>query len=411
MLTSILFAVQILLLATFGFVVAYLFVLSILAACARTPARPEPHTRRRFAVLIPAHNEEFTIIPTIQSIFRLDYPRERFDLFVIADNCTDRTAEVSKSRGAIVLERTDDLQRGKGHALRWCMDRLLSQTERYDAFVVVDADSVISSNFLYVMNGCLEQGAKVMQSSDLVSPQPTSWNSEMTRLGFVLYNHVRPLGRQVIGCSAGLRGNGMCFAAEVLRSHPWQAYSRTEDLEFGLHLLLKGIPVTFVPDAGVLATMPQNPQLAESQRARWEGGRFPVIKKFASPLLQEALLRHSLRCADAFIDLVTLPLINLMALVSCVLFVTVVLYVAGLSSMLSFALIWTIVFVCGFLHMFIGLYAARADKSLYKALFHLPRFTMWKAFLYLKLVQRGETKEWIRTTREPAVAHEKSAKI
>ena len=277
----VLVVVQLLLLVTVGTLVTYLFVLSVLAAMARGSTRVEPTLARRFAVLVPAYNEELTIAPTLQSILQMNYPRTLFDVFVIADNCTDGTAAVSREHGATVIERRNKELRGKGYALRWAIDRLLSSSEAYDAFVVVDADSTVSRNFLGIMSSYLEKGVQVLQSSDLVRPQPGAWSSEIIRLGFILYNYVRPLGRRVLGCSAGLRGNGMCFAANVLRSFPWEAYSRAEDLEFGLYLLLQGVSTVFAPEASVLATMPLNARLAESQRERWEGGRVPIIKKYA----------------------------------------------------------------------------------------------------------------------------------
>jgi 1,2-diacylglycerol 3-beta-glucosyltransferase len=343
-----LLTIHIFLLATIGLLVVYLFMLSVFAACARVPGQLDTTRSRRFAVLIPAHNEEFTIAPTITSLLELEYPAQHFDVVVIADNCTDRTADVARKSGTIVYERTNAELRGKGHALRWCFDRLLSGSDQYDAFVVIDADSVVSANFLTVMNHYLERGDTVIQASDLVKPQPGAWSSEMTRLGFTLYNYARPLGRRVIGCSTGLRGNGMCFAADVLRSHPWEAYTRTEDLEFGLSLLLAGIPVAFAPQAFVLATMPQNPQLAESQRARWEHGRFPVIRTFGPILLNKTLRHGSFRSLDAFIDLITPPLINLMAIVLGILLFTLALLFSGVVSMLPFAYIWTSMFLLGF---------------------------------------------------------------
>jgi 1,2-diacylglycerol 3-beta-glucosyltransferase len=401
--------IHIFFLAAIGFLVVYLFMLSVLAACARVPRQFETTSERRFAVLIPAHNEEFTIAPTIKSLLELKYPPQNFDVVVVADNCTDRTADLARESGIIVYERTSTELRGKGHALRWCFDRLLSQSQGYDAFVVVDADSVVSKNFLAVMNHYLDRGDNVIQASDLVKPQPGAWSSEMTRLGFTLYNYTRPLGRRVIGCSAGLRGNGMCFAADVLRSHPWEAYTRTEDLEFGLSLFLAGIPVAFAPQASVLATMPQNPQLAESQRARWEHGRFPVIKKYGPLLLRHGLLHASYKSFDVLIDLVTPPLINLMGIVLGILFLATTFYFAGVASMLTFVYLWTCVLFLGILHTFIGLFAARADKFLYKSLVHLPRYALWKVMLYMKLVRHGETNEWIRTTRESLAANDRSA--
>lgn len=399
-------ALQILFLATIGFLVFYLFLLSVLASIARVPKIFETARTRQFAVIVPAHNEESTIGPTIKSILNLDYPRGRFDVVVIADNCTDLTANVARDSGAIVVERMTNELRGKGHALRWCFDLLLSDPTKYDALVVVDADSTVSTNFLTVMSSYLERGDRVIQAADLVKPNPGAWSSELTRLGFMLYNYVRPLGRTVIGCTAGLRGNGMCFAADVLREYPWQAYTRTEDLEFGLYLFLHGISVSFAPQASVLATMPQNPKLAESQRARWERGRLPVIKRYGPLLIKNALLRGSFKFLDSFVDLVTPPLINLIAAVLVILFFTWCLYLAGVASMLAFAWLWTCVIFLGFFHMFIGLYASDADRSLYRALFSLPRYAVWKAMLYLKLAHQRETNEWIRTTREPLVPHD-----
>ncbi len=409
MMQGMLLVVELLLLASVGLCVFYVFVLSVLAASVRRKPKIEPTVSRRFAVVVPAHNEESTIAPTIQSILRMDYPRHLFDAFVVADNCTDRTAAVSREEGAIVLERNEDALRGKGYALRWSTDRLLSSPQAYDAIVIIDADSVISSSFLGVMNSYLQSGAQVVQSSDLVKPQPGAWSPEITRLGFVLYNYVRPLGRRVLGCSAGLRGNGMCLSAAVLRSFPWNAYSRAEDLEFGLYLLLRGIPTIFAPEALVLATMPRNPRLAESQRARWEGGRLPIIRKFAPRLLHQGLSQLSLKHIDALIDLLTPALMNLAALVSGILLCTAILFYAGIHSMLVFVEVWIVLLILGFLHTLIGLYAARADTSLYKTLFYLPRYAIWKVMLYLKLTQKLKAEEWVRTTREPVVSDGKPA--
>ena len=201
----------------------------------------------------------------------------------------------------------------------------------------------------------------------------------------------------------------MCFDANVLRSFPWQAYSRAEDLEFGLYLLLQGIPTVFAPETGVLATMPVSPRLAESQRARWEGGRVPVIKKYAPKLLKKWILHGSFVCLDALIDLLTPALINLMAFVLAILTLTSILSATGMSFMFLFAEIWLGVLILGVLHMLIGLYAAHADRALYKTLLHLPRYTLWKLLLYLRLVRRDRTQEWIRTAREAVAANGKSA--
>jgi 1,2-diacylglycerol 3-beta-glucosyltransferase len=393
-------AIQIFMLAVFGFLLAYLAGLSILALFARWPKTISVSRNRRMAVIIPAHNEEFTIAPTVRSFQAVDYPVEDFAIIVVADNCTDRTADVAHSLGAEVHRRTSMEQRGKGYALRWILDKLLADSRGFEGYLVVDADSVVSRNILQRINGYLEKGSEVIQCSDIVRAEPGAWSAEITRIGFTLYNIVRPLGRSVLGGSAGLRGNGMAFSAELLRRIPWHAYSLAEDLEFGLHLLLHGARITFLPEVQVVATMPRNPSIAESQRTRWEGGRLPVIRRYTPMLLAAALRQRSPLLLDAWIDLVTPPLINLMVMVTFCGLLTTGLALVGMHHMSLFAILWGIVWLLGLVHMFVGLYAARADTGQYRALLYVPRYALWKMALYLRITQKGQTREWIRTGRE-----------
>jgi cellulose synthase/poly-beta-1,6-N-acetylglucosamine synthase-like glycosyltransferase len=354
------------------------------------------------AFIVPAHNEELAIGKTLRSLLAVDYPRDYFDVIVIADNCTDRTAEIARREGAIVYERWNASLRGKGYALRWCFDRLMVEKSFYEAIVVVDADSVVSSNFLGVMSFYLEGGAKAIQSSDVVEPQLGAWSPELTRVGFMLYNYVRPLGRRVIGCSAGLRGNGMCITVDTLRQVPWQAYSLNEDLEYGLVLLLHGISVLFAPEATVYATMPKNPDNAKTQRARWEAGRFPVIRNYTGALIMGALKHGSFRAFDAFVDLVTPPLTNLVTFVSLLLFGTLLLHWVGIEGAAPFVWLWLMLLGVAAVHVVVGLHAAGADRSMYKALLFLPRYGLWKLNVYLGVLQGKRTDKWIRTARESA---------
>jgi 1,2-diacylglycerol 3-beta-glucosyltransferase len=392
--------VEIALVAVFGLFLLYLALLSALALTARKRSAVRSSKFQRIAVVVPAHNEESSIERTIHSLLAVDYPRESFDVIVVADNCTDRTAEVATNLGGIVYKRHNPKLHGKGYALRWCFDQLVSDKALYQAIVVVDADSVVSRNFLLVMNSYLESGAKVIQSSDLVKPRPGAWSAEVTRVGFTLYNYVRPLGRRVIKCSAGLRGNGMCFATETLRRIPWEAYSIAEDLEYGLMLLLKGVNVIFAPEAVVQATMPEKAENAEAPRARWEVGRFPIIKKYAGELLWTAIRNRSFRVLDAFIDLVTPPLVNLLAVVTIFFFLNLLLWGFGIAETALFVWLWAALFGVAAVHVLVGLYAAEADRSLYKALLHIPRYALWKLGVYGKVLQRGSSRRWIRTARE-----------
>jgi 1,2-diacylglycerol 3-beta-glucosyltransferase len=390
---------QIALLCITGFFSSYLLLLSMLALMARRRATFGTKERHRFALVTPAHNEESAIARTLQSFFMIDYPPELRDIVVVADNCSDATARVAREAGAIVYEREDRGLRGKGYALRWVFDKFAEEEAGYDAVVVIDADSAASRNFLSVMNYYLANGMRALQSSDLVTPEPGVWSVEATRLGFTLYNYVRPLGRRMLGGHAGARGNGMCFAWSALERVPWTAFSQNEDLEYGLQLLLNGIPVAFAPEAEVLATMPAVARNAESQRSRWEAGRFMMIRKYAWPLLRAFVARRSFAFFDAFVDLVMPPLVNFLALCLMLGAASGALALIGVLHPV-FPLLWVLVTLLAVLHMVFGLRAPGVDPSLRTTLVHIPRYAWWKLLLYLRLVRKGHTSEWVRTTRE-----------
>ncbi|MGH2567367.1 MAG: glycosyltransferase family 2 protein, partial [Bacteroidota bacterium] len=385
----ILEVVEAILLVVLGFFLLYLAMLSLLALAAKRNLSFPASRLRRLAIVVPAHNEEFAIGKTLRSFSTIDYPKELFDVVVVADNCHDNTARIAHSYGATVFERFNPNLQGKGHALRWVFEKLLDQTPSYDAMVVVDADSTVSSNLLTVLNFYLERGNKVIQVADLVRPFPGAWSPEVTRLAFTLYNYVRPLGRKVFGCSAGLRGNGMCFSAETLRAHPWQAFSLTEDLEYGLILLLQGISVVFAPEAQVLAAMPQHSKDALTQRTRWEAGRLPVIKRYTGRLLARALRRLSFNAFDAVVDLLTPPLVNLLIVVFAFTSVHAIVLALDVQGTSRYLWWWLMLIALGLVHVFVGLLAARAHRSLYKALFYVPRYAVWKLLLYLKIINNG----------------------
>ncbi len=398
----ILLILEILMLCLVGFPLIYLAALSLLALFAHERVEFPATRLHRFAFVVPAHDEELSIERTVQSLLNVNYPREAFDVIVVADNCTDRTAPLARALGATVYERSHPVERSKGHALRWAFDRLLPLQPAYDAFVVIDADSVVVENYLTVMNFYLGHGARAIQCSDLAAPQPGSWSAEITRLGFTLYNYVRPMARKLLGGSAGIRGNGMCFAASLLPEIPWSTYSLNEDLEYGLILLLQGVRVTFAPEARVLATMPARAEDARSQRERWESGRFPIIRTYGTKLIVYALRHRSFAAFDAWIDLLTPAFVNLFGIAAFVFCAHLLLGLFGWRHG-TYVILWGCITLAGLGHVILGLVAARADAGLFRAFFFIPKYALWKLLLYLKILRRGSQADWIRTARDPAL--------
>lgn len=382
-----------------GILLGYQMILSFVALRGRNREEFPVEKERKFAIVIPAHNEEKVISKTLYSLFGLIYPKNLCDIIVVADNCTDNTAKIARKLGAEVMERTNEQNKGKGYALRWAFDRILDREEDYDGIVVFDSDSLVSANYLNVMNWYIENGSEVIQSSDLVLPQPGVWSSEVTRIGFLLYNYVKPRAKKMIGLDMGLRGNGMCFRADILREHPWQAWSLTEDVEYGLRLLLKDVSIDFAPEAVVWAQMPQQSENAESQRMRWEMGRYPIIREYAPKLLAKSFRKRSLRYLDALADLVNPPLVNTLLFVIGMIGLNILLWAIGWIS-LAYAGIWGAVALMGVLHLFVGLIAAEADSQIYRSILHIPLYAFWKVKVYLKTWFNGREQEWIRTTRD-----------
>ena len=377
----------------------YQFLLGLLALNAKMITSFETKKIRKFAIVVPAHNEEKIITKTVYSLSGLIYPKRCYEVFVVADNCTDNTAKVAGSLGVNVLERTNADKTGKGFALRWAFDKILAEKDTFDAIIVVDADSLVSGNYLEVMNYYLEQGSRVIQSSDLVLPDPGNWSVEATRIGFLLYNYVKPLGRKVLNLNMGLRGNGMCFSVDVLREIPWQAWSLIEDVEYGLILLLNEEKIDFAPEATVLAQMPVEAKNAESQRSRWEIGRYGIIKTYTGKFLFKAIKKRSASYFDVFLDLITPPFVNVMLITVTILFLSVLFWFLNLLPALHIAL-WGLLLIIGIAYFFLGLYVSGADKNLYRSLLRIPYFIFWKLKLYLNVFRKGKTKEWVRTERD-----------
>ncbi len=383
----------------FAPLLCYQLFLAVMALKAKIQVFFEADTFRKFAFIIPAHNEEKIIAKTIYSLSGLIYPKNLYDVFVIADNCTDSTASLARSLGVTVLERTNNTEKGKGYALRWAFDQVLASKKDYNAVIVVDADSLISGNYLEVMNYYLEHGSRVIQSSDLVLPEPGNWSVEATRIGFLLFNYVKPLGRKVLHFNMGLRGNGMCFDTRILKEIPWQAWSLTEDVEYGLILIFHGIKIAFAPEATVLAQMPIDASNAESQRSRWEIGRFQIIRAYASKFFFESFRKGSISHFDTFIDLITPPFVNMMFIISSIFMVSLLFWLVGFISIELF-LLWGTLVALGIAYLFLGLYIAKAEKSLYRSLLHLPVYAFWKLKVYMKALKNGKEVKWIKTERD-----------
>ena len=388
-----------------GILAGYLAVITGAAAATRSPrpgAGPPPTpSGRRFAILVPAHNEQLVIGQALDGFAHLDYPPELFQVHVVADNCSDETAAVVRRSRFSVHERTDAQMPGKGPALNWLYRRVRDGDWAFDAVVIVDADTTLNPSFLRHVAAALDDGAVAIQAFYGVRDPDGSPTAALRYAALACRHHVRPLGRVAIGGSCGLYGNGMVFATDLMDGRSWTGHL-TEDMEFQMELLLDGHLVRYVPGAVLEAEMPSTLDAASSQNERWELGRIEMARRYVPMLARRAIRQRKQRLAhaDATLDALVPPLSVLIAANA----------VCGISS-LAMALIgrrridrinlassaFSSAVIVG--HVLFGLRAIDAPRSVYRSLWKAPRFILWKLGLWRRLLDRQATVQWTRTTR------------
>ena len=259
--------------------------------------------KKTFAVVVAAHNEEAVIGLLVENLKGLDYPKNLYDIYVIADNCSDDTEKVASEAGAIVMRRTHPTKKSKGFALEWMFERLFAMEKKYDAVAIFDADNLVHPAFLKEMNNHLLQGDRIIQGYlDAKNPYDT-WVAGTFAIAFWVIDHISHLAKTNIGLSAVLGGTGMCITTDVLKKYGWRATCLTEDMEFTMKSLAEGIKTTWAHDAIVYDEKPLTFRQSWNQRKRWAQGQFDVAHRFIPVMLKEGIRRHDIRILDGCIYL------------------------------------------------------------------------------------------------------------
>ena len=239
----------------------------------------------------------------VENFHILDYPDHLYDIFVIADNCSDQTATIARKAGAKVFERFDPSNRGKGFAMEWGFAKLFELPRQYDAVAVFDADNLVDTQFLKVMNRHLLKGETVIQGYlDAKNPTDT-WVAGTFAICFWVVDHIWHLAKYNIGLSSCLGGTGMVISTELLKRHGWGATCLTEDLEFTMKCLADGISTSWAHDAIVYDEKPLTFMQSWNQRKRWAQGHFDVASRYIPRLLAEGWRRRDVRPLDGILHL------------------------------------------------------------------------------------------------------------
>ncbi len=259
----------------------------VISVCSLVKLKEKPILEEkvnRFMAIIPAHNEESVIGPLVESLIKQNYPRDYYDIYVIADNCTDRTAEVAERAGAIVLKRFDEEHKTKGYALQWFLDQKIKEDAPYDAFCIFDADNIVDSNFLKAMNKKLCQGEDVVQGYRDIKNPTDSWVSAGYALFYWTMNRFYHLARYNVGLSPLINGTGFMVRFDVIKPDGWNTNTLTEDIEFSLKRIINGKRLGWATDAIVYDEQPVGFKQSWKQRTRWTVGHIQCLERYTKPL-------------------------------------------------------------------------------------------------------------------------------
>ena len=245
---------------------------------------PPPSEALRFAVLVPAHDEEATLGTLLASLRASDYPAPGLFVLVIADHCSDGTARVARTAHVACLERAGGA-RGKAAALRDGLAWLDSQRPGWaDAVAFFDADNVVDPAFFRHAAGVLATGTPVVQGHVGIANRDVTLFARLNWINAMVENRFKELARSQAGLTCQLRGHGMAFRRDVLRRVDWQADSMAEDKGMVVRLVLAGMRVVWDDRARVESVLPENTREAAAQRRRWAGGKAAVARSAVGAL-------------------------------------------------------------------------------------------------------------------------------
>lgn len=282
----------------------------------KKPAEYSAKAEHRFAVVISARNESNVIGNLIKSIREQKYPSELVDIFVIADNCTDNTAEIAREAGAIVYERFNKEQVGKGYALDWMFN--IIQTEyaekAYEAYIIFDADNILDPNYIAEMNKVFDNGYRIITSYRNSKNYDGNWITAGYSLWFLREARYLNNARMQLGTSCAISGTGFLVSAEVIKNNNgWIHHLLTEDIEFTIDSVIKGEKIGYCANAVLYDEQPTQFRQSYTQRLRWAKGFYQVFANYGSKLFK-GVFKGNFACFDMLMTIMPAMLLTLLSI-------------------------------------------------------------------------------------------------
>ncbi len=348
------------------------------------------------AILIPAHNEASGIAKTLENLKTQITDNDH--VVVIADNCEDSTADITRRFGFTVIERQSDRERGKGYALDFGMHYLKQRDSSPDVVIIVDADCIVEDNALSLLKQAVIARQRPVQACYLMLRGDVSRIAvKISEFAFLVKNKIRLRGLSRLGMPVPLTGTGMAFPWEAIAQAQLATGDIVEDMRLGVELAEHGVGATYCDQACVYSYFPTSEAAEATQRERWEHGHLSTLSQFAPRLFKRAIGKPSIEALGMMLDLIIPPL-SLLVMI--------------MGAAWGFFLIWGLLFSqWALFYGASGLFAlllvsisltwlshGRHILSI-KELLHIPVYIISKIVIYLGYIVRKQTK-WIRTDRD-----------
>lgn len=297
------------------------FFIGLIRGQVKIPPAKKQHT---YAFFIAAHNEEAVIANLVKSINDQDYPSELIDVFVVADACTDNTAQAAREAGAIVYERNDLSRKGKSWVMDYGFDRILREYPgKHEAFFIFDADNLLSRDYVTIMNDAFDQGYLALTSYRNSKNFGSSWISSAYATWFIREARYLNNARMICHTSCAVSGSGYLVSAKLIEGMKgWDFHTLTEDIQFSTFCAIHGVRIGYAP-AEFFDEQPVTLKASIKQRMRWTKGFYQVLFTYGRHMFKSIGKFHRFAAYDMLMVVGPAMLLTLMCLLVNVTFIAV----------------------------------------------------------------------------------------
>lgn len=287
----------------------FVFLFYVLAQRLKSKKETTPDGKQnRFAFVTSARNEKNVIGELIDSIRTQNYPQELIDVYIIADNCTDNTAEIARAHGAKVYERFNKQLIGKGYALDEFFKHIMAsgESKNYDGFFVFDADNVLDENFTKEMNKVFNKGYNIVTSYRNSRNYGSNWISAGYALWFLRESKYLSNARMLLNTSCAVSGTGFLVRESIIeKNNGWKHHLLTEDIEFSIDSVINGEKIGYADGAVIYDEQPITFAQSWNQRLRWSKGFYQVLGKYGAKLVKGMFTNkgNKFSCFDMFMTI------------------------------------------------------------------------------------------------------------